>query len=272
MRPQRISAEFTPDPDGTLAWSAFLTFLERLRSSLYYTARNPDDPTADLKVRVRLLDLEHEKNKKFSVTADVLASNGHLVTAPGSDLVANLGRFRTVRMKEGPPVRDMDVLHSYQRLVEPVQKQIARQVTIAAGGRRVSITKPFVERLSRVIGPDRRERGSVRGRLLRVNLYRAKRFDIFPSVGPRRIAATFSGGQQEAQVIAAVGKYVIVEGSLRFKQWDLVPYAIEDVTRIEAYDQASLPTLDDLRGMAPEALGSMTSEEFLDSLREKEDW
>jgi len=269
-RPERITVRFDPDADGTLSLAGFLAELDRLRAALYYTARDPEEPDAHLRVRVRVVDLTHDK--AFGVVAAATVSNGHPVNAPiAKQLVANLAEFRTSRPTAGPPIRlrDMDVLRAYQRLVEPVQKEITQQFTIAAGGRRVSITKGYVDRLAQVIGPDRRERGSVSGHLLRVNLYRTHRFDIFPSVGPRRIACLFKEAQRKA-VIDAVGQYVTVEGTLKFKQWSDVPYAI-DVERITAHEQAQLPTMADLRGMAPNALRSMTSEEFIDSSRE-DDW
>jgi hypothetical protein len=265
-----IKVRFDPDADGTLSLTAFLAQLDRLRAALYYTARDPADPDAHLTVRIRVLDLTHDT--AFGVVADTAVFNGHPLSVPvAKQLVTNLAEFRTARPATGPParLRDMDVLQAYQRLAEPVQKERTRQVTIAAGGRQVSITKGYVDRLAQVIGPDRRERGSVSGRLLRVNLYRTHRFDIFPSVGPRRIACLFKEAQRKA-VIDAVGQYVTVEGTLKFKLWSDVPYAV-DVERITPHDQSRLPTMADLRGMAQNALRSITSEEFIDSSRE-DDW
>jgi hypothetical protein len=269
MRAQRITVDFAADPDGTLSLPAFLSELDRLRSALYYTARDPDDPDAVLRVRVRIVDLSRQKT--FKVVADAAVSNGHVLpTHVGKTLVANLSRLKSARISAGPPIRDMDVLQAYQRLGEPVQRQTTRQVTIASGGSRIAINKQYVDRLAKVIGPDKRERGSVSGRLLKVNLYRTHRFDIFPSVGPHRIACSFRK-EQEKEVISVVGQYVTVEGTLRFKFWDDLPYAI-DAKSIHPHDQAMLPTLAELRGLvSPSALGGMTSEEFVDSSRE-EDW
>jgi hypothetical protein len=62
-------------------------------------------------------------------------------------------------------------------------------------------------------------------------------------------------------------RYVEVGGSLRQKKAARYPYAI-DVEHIEVFPQEKeLPKLIDLLGIAPDATGELTSEEFVWSVR-----
>src|SRR5581483_7647249 len=113
-RQGRMSLRWQPDADGTLSLSAFLGMLVPLRVALFYTARDPDVPSADLKVRVKIIDLKHVQSG-YSVVLATSLHNGHESPFPvAKELVSTLGRFRSVPVDAGPPIRDMDALHAYQ--------------------------------------------------------------------------------------------------------------------------------------------------------------
>ena len=58
-----------------------------------------------------------------------------------------------------------------------------------------------------------------------------------------------------------------VYGRLRYKSWDKYPYAIsaDDI----AVHELPGKSLEDLKGIAPEATGSLTSQEFVDRLNDE---
>jgi hypothetical protein len=259
------------DPDGTISLAGFLDGLEKIRAALFYTARISADvePGRPIQVRYKIIDLDHRSPFKVVLEASVM--NGRAdSTSIGLEMVRNLSRLTKVSPKGAPPIRDIDALQAYRRIGDPVERHMTGKLMIQSGRSRVQITHDYVRKLDHVIGPDTTERGSVTGWLLKVNLHNTSRFDIYPTVGPKRVACRFGRALRE-KVLNSVGKYVTVYGELRFKQWDNFPYAIR-ADDIVAHPPASeLPRLTDLRGMAPNATGELRSEDFIDSLRQ-EDW
>jgi hypothetical protein len=257
------------DPDGTISLAGFLESLGKIRAALFYTARLGASPEASrsLQLQYRIVHLAHKSPFKVVLEASVL--NGHDdPTSVGPEMVRNLSRLQNVSLKRPPPVTDMDALQAYRRIGDPVERYGTGKLMIQSGRSRVSITRDYVQNLDRVIGPDTKEGGSVTGWLLKVNLHDTSRFDVYPVIGPRKVTCRFGRSLRE-KVVRSVDKYVTVHGELRFKQWDRFPYAItaED---IEAHPPASdLPRLTDIRGMAPNATGSVRSEDFIESIREK---
>ncbi len=67
--------------------------------------------------------------------------------------------------------------------------------------------------------------------------------------------------------IAGINHYVNVKGALRYKRRDKFPYAVNDA-EIEVYpDEQKLPSIFDLKGIAPDATGDLKSEDFVRKLR-----
>jgi hypothetical protein len=108
--------------------------------------------------------------------------------------------------------------------------------------------------------------GSAAGRLESLNVHAsANRFNLWPRIGPR-ITGHFSD-VVKAQVLRAADKYVRVEGRLRFGPGDDYPTDIDQVSHIEIYEpDDELPRFEDLRGIAPEATGSLSIRDFVESL------
>lgn len=120
------------------------------------------------------------------------------------------------------------------------------------------------------VGPDQLEVGSITGMLEAINLHNTLRCNIYPIIGPKRVSCAFDD-ELKARVIEGLGRYVRVVGTMSYKQWSNYPHSI-NATEIEVLPHdADLPTLSDLRGLAPDATGEMSSEEFLDALRDG-DW
>ena len=70
--------------------------------------------------------------------------------------------------------------------------------------------------------------------------------------------------------ISALGAEVAVTGLLKYRSGEPFPYAI-NIDEIEVYPpENELPTIDDLRGLAPDATGDVPSEKFIADRRD--DW
>jgi hypothetical protein len=154
-----------------------------------------------------------------------------------------------------------------QEVPERAQFRV-RGMTIRVGRSKVAITEKFRANMDKIIGPDEIELGSIRGMLEAINLHNTNRCNVFPLVGPKKVVCTFPQ-HLRPQIIAGIDRYVSVIGTLQYKQWSMYPHAI-DVSEIEVLPvDADLPTLADLRGSAPDATGDMSSEDFVEALRDE---
>ena len=110
---------------------------------------------------------------------------------------------------------------------------------------------------------------SVTGMLEMLDIH-TNQFRIYPIVGAKKIDCYFSDDDLQQKVIAAINRYVNVEGEFKYKKFAKFPYAAK-ITDIEIYpNEKELPTLFDLYGVAPNATGNLSSESFVRKNRNNE--
>jgi len=138
---------------------------------------------------------------------------------------------------------------------------------IITDGYDLNLTREFKAKLDMILAPEEKTKGFVRGMLEYINIHHGKNiFRIYPDVGPIKITCHFPAELMKS-AIAAVGKYVEVKGELRYKA--VSKYAHEIIVEeIEIFpSDEELPTLYDLRGIAPNLTGDLSSEEFVRKIR-----
>ena len=234
-----------------------LAKLERLlsgqdRASLYY----------------RIVDLSHQS--PATVVLEAVRPKGAPI-APSVVVRTFKSDLRALSKRKPPKQADLEVLESYGEIALPFQRNLRRVEVVESKSKVIPIDSSFTEKVEHVIGPDSFAFGSVSGRLEQVNLHRrAPTFQIFPTVGPRRVKCEFKSSDQRLRkrVKEALDTFVTVHGRLRYKQWDQYPHAI-DAKDIDIHEpQGELPSLNDLRGVAPDATGSVSADEFVRSIRD----
>jgi hypothetical protein len=183
----------------------------------------------------------------------------------------NLVTIQKARPGSAPPIRDVETLEAYQALV-PKSEHVAK-VVIKAERKRVQLDRSYAVKLAKILGPDQLEPGSISGVLEKVNVHNEARFDIFPMTGPTKIRCNFRRNRTQLlkKVGEALGRKVTVYGRLRYKQWSLHPHSVDVEDLVPHPSDADLPRLRDLYGMAPDATGKMTAEDFIASLRHGSD-
>jgi hypothetical protein len=144
-------------------------------------------------------------------------------------------------------VKDLAALEAYRNVGTLLHKHV-EEVTIASSSQAVSIGEAFNQKIDKIIGPDQILEGSLTGVLLAINLHNTTRFEIYPAVGPSKVACDFPP-TLKTRVIEGLDRNVRVIGKLRYKHWAPYPHAItaEDVEIFPPEDE--LPTLSDLRGL-----------------------
>jgi hypothetical protein len=216
----------------------------------------------------RIVDLSHQS--PATVVLEAVKPKGAPIAA--SVVVRTFKSDLRALSKRKPPNKvDLEVLESYGEIAVPFQRNLRRVEVVERGSKIIPIDSSFTEKVEHVIGPDSFAFGTVSGRLEQVNLHRrAPTFQIFPTVGPRRVKCEFKSSdlRLRARVKLALDTYVTVHGRLRYKQWDEYPHTI-DAKDIDIHEtQGDLPSLNDLRGVAPDATGPISADEFVRAIRD----
>jgi hypothetical protein len=251
---------------GRVRLTEFIQQLEALRAALKQTERviSGDEETT---VYYRVIKLSYAS--PATVAVEAVAAKPDKVDRSRA-VVRKFGTaLRQIQRGKLPDDLDLPALEAYRELTGALKKHIAK-VGIQTTGKVIPIDAKFEQRIAGIIGLDETEHGVITGTLEKVNLHNTTRFDIFPIVGPARIACTFSAHLREV-VKQALDRYVAVSGLVRYKKMDEYPYAI-NAEEIEIYpDRAELPKLSELRGAVPALRQKQTSEALVRRHR-NEDW
>lgn len=266
MARRRITITIEGHDSGVLL-SEFLQQLQTIRVALSHTHRITDHADKPGALSYIVVDLRHQSPFTVILEEDITLTNGRQPPPVAEAFVAHIAAIQRKRARV-PPIRDIDALESYRNIAAPLLKNISR-VGISVGGKHVSLDKNYAGQINKVIGPDSFEHGSVSGRLDRVNFHNTTRFEIFPRVGPKKVVCHVPAALRP-RIKEAIEEFVTVYGRLRFKQWDDHPYAIDIASPedIEIHPpDSTLPTIMDVHGMAPNATGALSSEDFIEHLR-----
>lgn len=241
---------------GAVLFSDFRQFLDDVAECLERIARR----VADQKVRHRIADL---KAASATVRLEALSPNGDQAAAR-----AVYDTFsRTVIALESSGNVDQrlkaDDLKSFRKLAEPVLRGEQR-VEIAG----TKLTTRFVANIDVMLGKAVRSKGTVKGRLEKLNVHKRSEFTLYPPIGKHSITCVFPEALFET-VQRAIKQSVTVSGLLTFRGDSPYPERVRvDSIDIHPPDEA-LPTLSSLRGLLPSATSGKSSVEFVEALRDE---
>lgn len=247
---RRIAVEIrgSAEDGGYLRLSEFLKQLDVIKAALKHTERLLSG-SEERTVYYRIVKLSMASPATVVLEETAVRSNerpGKLPKIPVTQrLVSTLRQIE--RGRPLPQVKDLAALEAYRNVGTLLHKHV-EQVTITGANQAVSIGEEFNRKVDKIIGPDEIIEGSVSGLLLQVNLHNTTRFEIYPSVGPKKIACDFPLALK-SEVIRGLDQNVRVIGRLRYKHWAPHPHAItaEQLEIFPPDDQ--LPTIFDLRGL-----------------------
>jgi hypothetical protein len=263
-----VRVEGVPKDGGDVRFSDFIKQLEAVRTALRHTERLvlKDEETEHNSVYYRVVDLRRTSPATVVLEA-VVSDPSQSADMPNrvvGKFFSSLGYIR----EHGRIPEDFDLaaIEAYRDLGAGLKRNVAA-IAIENGEHKFPIDREYEECVIKAIGPDELADGSIAGRLEKVNLHNTSRFEIFPAIGPQKVICDFEP-ELRAQVKAGLDQNIRVYGRLRYKHWDKFPYAINAST-MEVYpDEDRLPSLFDLRGIAPQATGEMSTEQFIHSIRD----
>jgi hypothetical protein len=274
-----LQIEGVAEEKGHVTLSAFLSQLEAVKAALKQTERIITGEE-EASVYYRIIDLRHTSPATVVLEAVPFSSRPQWKPKKRASTIREdysrpvVRRFfhslRGIREKKERPERsDLQLLQAYRNLSASLQKDVS-SVKLTDSDETVDIDRRFQAAIDDIIGPDELLEGTVNGTLERLNLHNTTRFDIFPTIGPKQVTCDFKP-ELKANVIAAVDRYISVTGKLRYKRLENFPYAI-NAERIEILPpEDELPTLLDIRGIAPNFTEGKNALEFLKELRDAEE-
>ena len=186
----------------------------------------------------------------------------------GGAVVARLKHLAdTLARDESLTGFDADLLEDIRALARPVGRAV-KSTTLIFNGSVLDLTPQIATRVDAALAVADECEGSVEGMLEQINVHRgANTFHIYPEVGARKVTCHFSPRLYE-DAVAAVGRRVEVFGTLRYRVAAPFPHQIA-VSGIETFPpERELPDWEDLRGRAPDATGTLSSEAFVRELRD----
>jgi len=179
------------------------------------------------------------------------------------------GINRILNKREMPEDFHSQLLQRIKDLAIPLERN-TRTISLEYLDKRINITAELKPIIDEMLGGEYISEGSVTGYLDALNVHSESFFYIYPSLGGRRITCAFEE-EVLAEIKKGIKRYVDVFGILRYKQNELYPYEIE-VKRVNVYpEESELPTLNDLRGMAPDIIGKIDSVTYIRKLRDVEE-
>ncbi len=128
------------------------------------------------------------------------------------------------------------------------------------------ITTQFIANIDKRLAKTIRGYGQLKGRLEKVNVHGKLEFVIYPVLRTKGIRCTFPDSLRDRVGEAIKGKVVTVKGVMLYLSDEPFPYLVH-VEEIEILPpDEELPTLHDLRGIAPGCTGSQSTIDFLRSI------
>lgn len=248
----------------------FLQRLETVKRALKEAERmfaGTDTPALDYKI----VDLRHSSPSTVVIEPIPTLSAPLLPPHYADRVVRGFSTELRLIKKKGRILRspDIDRLRAYQELGGD-QDSLVTSLRIDVDHRDVIVDDDFRRRVTSIIGPDELLQGTVSGMLEALNFHNTNKFTIFPDLGPKRVSGFFPI-ELRPKVKEAIGNYVTVVGTLKYKVWSPFPHeVIAKEIRVHPPD-SELPTLSEMRGAFPNLTGGMRSVDFIDRIRD-ENW
>lgn len=158
------------------------------------------------------------------------------------------------------------LLEALRGLSVGLRKNI-RELVISTDDQSIEIDRMLEAKIAKILETEEIAEGSISGVLETINVHnKANKFVIYPSVGPKKITCHFPDSLI-GQAVASITKYIRVTGKFYYLKGDSFPHAVE-VSEIQLLaDPENLPSLGELRGVAPDATGDMDSVAFIRKIR-----
>ncbi len=165
---------------------------------------------------------------------------------------------------------DDELLENFKNLIKPLRKHV-KSIEIKRNGQKLAVTKQLEVNIEKVLEKHLYiNKGTITGYLDTLNVHKTDQFHIYPPIGPTKICCNFNE-ELLPKIKEGIKKYVNVLGTMHYRENEAFPFKI-DAEDIEVYPpENELPTLESIKGMAPEVTGDLDPVDFVKKLREEYD-
>ena len=249
---------------GDLQLGQFIEELTAIRNALRQTERTVLHREENA-VRYRVTGLSHSSPAKVTIT--VSSREPAYTNIPRRITRRFESSLRVVKRNHRFAERlDLRTLETFKAITSPAARHNIKVVVSTDQNRSVTLDKAFNVSVARLIAGDERERDELVGRVERVDIHNKNSFDIYPVAGPERVRCN-APQKLQSEVLAAIGRYVSVEGIALYRKDAAFPYAMKvDAIHLRRRD-SELPSMRALHGIAPKATDGVRSEEYVRNLR-----
>lgn len=171
--------------------------------------------------------------------------------------------------RETPFGFDGDAVRAFADMGSRLGKSISA-MELRANGDSVAVSETISRNAEWILGRREYTFGSVSGRLEKINVHNNQNvFCIYPIIGPASgVRCKFSPSLTQ-KAIEAVTHFVDVWGRLAYNPIDSFPEEVK-AQSIQVREEPPIPPkLADLWGIAPDATGDLSSEDFIRELRDE---
>jgi hypothetical protein len=254
--------EGLPEDDGRVRLGAFMSQLQNLSATITKLDREAND--GKTATYFRIAELSYSSPARVVLEPQPLPKQRYA----GAAIIAGLERV-TAALENGTDLSglDADLLEDIRNLTRPVGKTV-KSAALVFRDRSFDLSPTIASKLDVALAVDEECEGALEGMLEQINLHHgANVFYIYPEIGPRKVSCHFPMRLYD-EAVSAVGKRVEVFGTLHYRIGATFPHQIA-VSHVEVFPpESDLPDWEDLRGRAPDATGSLTSEAFVRELRD----
>jgi hypothetical protein len=254
--------EGLPEDNGQVRLGAFMNQLQKLNATITKLDREANE--GKQATVYKIAELSYKSPVRVVLEPQALPKNPYV----GRAIIESLGRVTSALEHEDDlSGLDADLLEDIRGLAKPVGKSVAN-VTLLFNAHRFDLTPKLASKVDAALAIDEECVGAIEGMLEQINLHDgANVFYVYPEIGPRKVTCHFPPKLYD-DAVSAVGRKVEVYGTLYYRSGASFPHQVH-VTQVEAFPpESELPSWDDVRGMAPDATGDMSSEDFIRELRD----
>lgn len=254
--------EGLPEDDGRVRFTTFMSQLQSLSATLSRLDRDAGEGKSASYFEIA--ELSYSSPIRVVLEAKAMKGRPYI----GGAVIQGLSRL-TAALSDGNDLSsvDADLLEDIRKIARPVGRQV-KSAALIIDGSTFHLNEKVSAKIEEALAVDEECDGSLDGMLEQINVHLgANIFHIYPSIGPKRVTCSFPARLHD-DAVAAVGKKVEVFGKLRYRSGANFPHQIA-VTSIDSFTpEYELPDWDDIRGRAPDATGTMSSEAFVRELRD----
>jgi len=254
--------EGLPEDEGQVRLAAFMAQIQSLSARLTRLDRERNNGrTASY---FRIAEISYSSPIRVVIEPQPLPKHsyaGHLI-------IESLTRVaQAIETGEHLTEVDADVLDDIRTLTRPVGRTV-KNATLIFNDYRLDLTERVGLTIDQALAINEEADGFMEGMLDQINVHLgANTFHIYPEIGPKKVTCHFPSRLYD-DAVSSVGRRVEIGGTLRYRAGANFPHqiAVEQIDTVPV--ERDLPDWEDLRGRAPNATGTLTSEAFIRELRD----